>query len=152
MARINHVKLVSPEPEAVAAFLREVAEIPAGFPIPPAERVPDRVTAAQSEPAAPGVVAMAEIARARGADDSGGVIVGDEKSRQFQVLRGPDAHLWSVAIGIRDLEGAHRRAQDRGLPVSEIAVVPFGAGQFVRYFFVRVGGLLFELMRVEREA
>jgi hypothetical protein len=152
MARINHVKLVSPEPEAVDAFLREVAEIPAGFPLPAAERVPDPVTAAQSKPAAPGVVTLADVARARGADGSGGVIVGDEKSRQFQVLRGPDAHLWSVAIGIRDLEAAHRRARDRGLPVSDIDVVPFGAGQCVRYFFVRVGGLLFELMRVEKQA
>ena len=151
MGRINHVKLVSPEPEAVDAFLREVAEIPAGFPLPPAARVSDSVTTAQHEPAATGLVTMADVARARGADGTGGVIVGDEKSRQFQVLRGPEGRLWSVAIGIRDLEGAHRRAAERGLPVSEIGVVPFGEGTNVRYFFARVGGILFELMRVEKD-
>jgi hypothetical protein len=148
MARIHHVKLVSPEPEAVDVFLREVAEIPAGFPLPPAERIPDSVTADQGAPGLPGELSMADVARARWADGTGGLIVGDEKSRQFQV-RGPDAHLWSVAIGIRDLEGAHRRALARGLPATPIGVVPFGEGQQVRFFFVRAGGILFELMRVE---
>jgi len=38
--RINHVKIVSPEPEAVDRFLREVLEVPAGWPIPAGKPVP----------------------------------------------------------------------------------------------------------------
>ena len=34
MDRLNHVKIVSPEPEAVDRFLREVLEVPAGWPLP----------------------------------------------------------------------------------------------------------------------
>src|SRR4029434_7252193 len=39
MDRINHVKIVSPEPEAVDRFLREVLEIPEGWRIPGARHV-----------------------------------------------------------------------------------------------------------------
>ena len=34
MDRINHVKIVTPEPEAVDRFLREVLEMPEGWTIP----------------------------------------------------------------------------------------------------------------------
>ena len=34
MDRLNHVKIVTPEPEAVDRFLREVLEIPKGWELP----------------------------------------------------------------------------------------------------------------------
>ena len=39
MDRINHVKIVTPEPEAVDRFLREVLEVPEGWKIPGARSV-----------------------------------------------------------------------------------------------------------------
>lgn len=46
-------------------------------------------------------------------------MVGDQESRQFQVLHGDRSHLWSVAIPTRDLEGARQWCVDRGIPVTE---------------------------------
>ena len=37
MDRINHVKIVTPEPEAVDRFLREVLDVPEGWVIPGAQ-------------------------------------------------------------------------------------------------------------------
>ena len=39
--RLNHVKIVTPEPEAVDRFLREVLEVPEGWPIPAFKRGTD---------------------------------------------------------------------------------------------------------------
>jgi hypothetical protein len=42
-----------------------------------------------------------------GDDRTGGFITGSTQSRQFQILRGLRAHIWSVALGTRYIEGAH---------------------------------------------
>jgi hypothetical protein len=81
---------------------------------------------------------------------SGGFITGSTESKQFQVLRGPQARIWSVAVGTRNLERAHERCAARGIPCSDMQLVPWGDGQGIRAFFAEVGGIVFEVMRVER--
>ena len=51
MDRINHVKVVTPEPELVDAFLREVCDIPEGWPLSPQPSGSPR-TARRSDPVA----------------------------------------------------------------------------------------------------
>ena len=51
MDRINHVKLVTPQPEVVDAFLREVCAVPAGWPLGAQS---DREQLASDAPLGPG--------------------------------------------------------------------------------------------------
>jgi hypothetical protein len=143
MDRLNHVKIVTPEPEAVDRFLREVLEIPAGWPL----RGPKPPGAHPPTPSEP--VTWASITKRRGDDGSGGYITGSTESRQFQILRGPRAQIWSVAIGTRHIERAHQRCRERGIPCSDMELVDWGEKQAVRAFFAEVGGIVFEVMRVE---
>jgi hypothetical protein len=145
MDRLNHVKIVTPDPEAVDRFLREILEVPAGWPIPafepgdtpkypPAERRP---------------VTWESVISRRSDDGSGGFITGSEESKQFQILRGPRPAIWSVAIGTRHIERAHRRCVDAGIPCSEMLLADWTEKDGVRAFFAEVGGIIFEVMRVE---
>jgi len=143
MDRINHVKIVTPEPEAVDRFLREVLEIPEGWEIPGAR--PIRAHA----PVAAGPVTWQSVIARRGDDGSGGYIAGSNESRQFQILRGPRAQLWSIAIGTRHIERAYDRCVERGIPCSDVQLVDWNERDGVRAFFAEVGGILFEVMRVE---
>ena len=88
----------------------------------------------------------------RGDDGSGGFITGSTQSCQFQILRGPRARIWSVAIGTRHIERAHQRCLERGIPCSEMRLFPWNENESVRAFFAEVGGLVFEVMRVEPRA
>src|SRR5262245_39690865 len=146
MDRVNHVKIVTPEPEAVDRFLTEVLEIPKGWTIPGA-----RPVRAHPPPEAHPVTWETVIAR-RGDDASGGYISGSPESRQFQILRGPKAHVWSVAVGTRHIERAHQRCKERGIPCSDLQLVDWNEQDGVRAFFAEVGGILFEVMRVEPKA
>ena len=146
MDRINHVKIVTPEPEAVDRFLREVLEVPEGWKIPSAK--PARVY----PPAPANAVSWESMLSSRGDDGSGGYISGSPESRQFQILRGPRAHIWSVAVGTRHIERAHQRCKDRGIPCSDMQLVDWNERDGVRAFFAEVGGILFEVMRVEPKA
>ncbi len=143
MDRLNHVKIVTPEPEAVDRFLREVLEVPEGWPLPGAEPAP------QYEPVAPRPLDWETILELRGDDGSGGFITGSTESRQFQVLRGPEPRIWSVAVGTRHIERAHQRGKERGIPCSEMQLVDWNERDGVRAFFAEVGGIVFEVMRVE---
>lgn len=143
MDRINHVKIVTPEPEAVDRFLREVLDFPKGWELPGPE------AASRHAPAPPREMTWPNVIRLRGDDGSGGFIAGSSESRQFQILRGPKAHIWSVAVGTRHLERAHQRCVERDIPCSDMQLVPWGDGQGVRAFFAEVGGIIFEVMRVE---
>jgi hypothetical protein len=143
MDRINHVKIVTPEPEAVDRFLREVLDIPKGWELPGKNPALDHPPAPQRE------MTWENVLRVRGDDGSGGFITGSTESRQFQVLRGPEAHIWSVAVGTRNLEQAHQRCVERGIRCSPTELVPWGDGQGIRAFFAEVGGIVFEVMRVE---
>ena len=146
MDRINHVKIVTPEPEAVDRFLREVLEIPEGWKIPgtePARTYPP-------EPAAP--VTWDSVLARRSDEGSGGFITGSPESRQFQILRGARPAIWSIAIGTRHLERAHQRCKERGIPCSELQLVDWNERDAIRAFFAEVGGILFEVLRVEPKA
>lgn len=144
MDRVNHVKIVTPEPEAVDSFLREVLDIPEGWQLPGQQPAKELAPAPQREMTWENVIAI------RGDDGSGGFITGSTDSKQFQVLRGPQAHIWSVAVGTRHLERAHERCMERGIRCSEMQLVPWGDGQGIRAFFAEVGGIVFEVMRVEQ--
>ena len=143
MDRLNHVKIVTPEPEAVDRFLREVLDVPAGWTLPGARPAPCHPPAATREMSWKNVLAI------RGDDGSGGYITGSTESKQFQILRGPEPRIWSVAVGTRQLERAHQRCVERGIPCSDVQLVPWGDGQGIRAFFAEVGGIVFEVMRVE---
>ena len=146
MDRINHVKIVTPEPEAVDRFLREVLEIPEGWKIPGAKAARSHAPA----PAQP--VTWESVMARRGDDGGGGYIAGSSASRQFQILRGPKAHIWSVAVGTRHIERAHQRCKERGIPCSDMQLVDWNERDGVRAFFAEVGGIMFEVMRVEPKA
>ena len=54
-----------------------------------------------------------------------------------------------VAVGTRDVEGAHARCVEQGIACTELDVTPWGDGGSIRFFFAEVGGIVFEVMRVE---
>ena len=146
MDRINHVKIVTPEPEAVDRFLREVLELPEGWTIPGAKAV------RAHPPAKAAPVTWATVLARRGDDGSGGYITGSPESRQLQILRGPEPRIWSVAVGTRHIERAHQRCLERGILCSDLQLVDWNERDGVRAFFAEVGGILFEVMRVEPKA
>ena len=143
MDRINHVKIVTPEPEAVDRFLREVLELPEGWTIPGAKR------AQAHAPVKASPVTWESVSARRGDDGSGGFITGSPESRQFQILRGEEPHIWSIAVGTRHIERAHERCRERGIRCSDMQLVDWNERDGVRAFFAEVGGILFEVMRVE---
>lgn len=149
MDRINHVKIVTPDPDAVDRFLREVVDIPEGWPLGQ-QGGSARTGAEVRSPArdAAGQFTAEAVAEFRGAEGTGGRITGSTESRQFQILRGDRAHIWGVAIGTRHLERAHQRCVDRGIPCTEPALTGWGEAG-IRYFFAEVGGVVFEVMRAE---
>jgi hypothetical protein len=140
MDRLDHVKIVSPDPAAIDRFLREVLDIPEGWaigPNPPAAEPSGRTLTIEG------------VLEFRGADDIGsGFITGSTQSRQFQVFRGERPQIWAVAIGTRHLERAYERCVERGIPCTEPSPTSWGEGT-VRFFFAEVGGIVFEVMRAE---
>jgi hypothetical protein len=148
--RINHVKIVSPDPAAVDRFLQEVVQLPEGWPLgsldgyrPPAE-VPSPARAANGE------LTMESIMAFRGETQvTGGYIVGDTSSRQFQIFQGDEPKVWGVAIGTRDLEGAHARCVEGGIPCTDLQLTEWHDGGSIRFFFAEVGGIVFEVLRAE---
>jgi hypothetical protein len=151
MDRVNHVKIVTPDPGAVRAFLTEVLDIPDGWhlgdvPAPPPEVVgPARN--ADGTFTLDGLFTWNGLA---GGESPGGMIVGSEASRQFQIFHAPEPKIWGVAVGTRHIERAHDRCIERGLPCSEIRGTAWGQdGGGIRFFFVEVGGVVFEVMRIE---
>jgi hypothetical protein len=152
MDRINHVKIVSPDPAAVDRFLREVVDIPEGWPLgsldgyePPAEvRGPSRETDA--------ALTMEGIMAFRGETQTmGGFITGDASSRQFQIFQGDQPKVWGVAIGTRDLERAHERCVENEIPCTDVQLTEWHDGGSIRFFFAEVGGIVFEVLRAEAQ-
>jgi catechol 2,3-dioxygenase-like lactoylglutathione lyase family enzyme len=148
---INHVKIVTPDPEAIDRFLREVVEFPEGWQY---GSVAEDGGAAQASPAAsdtavPSDASMLDRALElqRGGMD-GGFVTGSARSKQFQIRRGEQAAVWAIALGTRYVERAHQRCVELHIPCTDINVVPWGEGN-LRVFFAEVGGVVFEVMRVE---
>ena len=151
MDRVNHVKIVSPDPAAIETFLTQVLDIPAGWPLGELGPAPE-VTVPSPARDADGTFTMDAVNRFRGSSAeglSGGVIVGDASSRQFQVFQGSKPHIWAVAVGTRHLERAHDRCEERGIACTPLQKTPWGEGA-IEFFFAEVGGILFEVMRAER--
>ena len=149
MNRLNHVKIVSTDPEAVDRFLRLVAEVPAGWPLGEPHA---RAAAPPGAPLAAATLTNDDVVAVRGTSQSNGFIAGDEKSRQFQVLRGDASRIWGIAIGTRDVARAHQLCLANGFEASPIDVTPWSPGQAVRFFFAKAGGVMFEVMSVEQTA
>jgi hypothetical protein len=144
--RLNHVKIVTPDPDAIDRFLREVVEIPEGWQLgeigPAAREVPSAARDAD------GIFTTESVLAFGGASGLGGRITGSTESRQFQILQGDKAHVWSVAIGTRHIERAYERCLARRIACTEPDLTRWGdAG--IRYFFAEVGGIVFEVMRAE---
>lgn len=140
MDRLNHVKIVTPDPAAVDRFLREVLDVPEGWQLgqlPPA-----------SVGGSEGPLSSQRVESVRGNAVLNGFITGSTESRQFQIAQGDQARIWAVAIGTRHLERAHERCVQRGISCTEPAVAEWGDSS-VRFFFAEVGGILFEVMRAE---
>jgi catechol 2,3-dioxygenase-like lactoylglutathione lyase family enzyme len=149
MDRINHVKIVTPDPEAIDRFLREVVHVPEGWRLGDAPESPAPAPVLSPARDANGEFTVDSVHEFRGASGLGGLITGSVESRQFQILRGERAHIWGVAIGTRDLEGAHERCVAAGIPCTDPGLTPWASGGSIRFFFAEVGGVVFEVMRAE---
>lgn len=147
MNRLNHVKIVSTDPEAVDRFLRLVAEVPAGWPL---GEKPARPAAPPGPTLARPTLTNDDVFSVRGSSQTNGFIAGDEKSRQFQILRGDASRIWGIAIGTRDVARAHKLCLEHGFEASPIDTTPWSPGQAVRFFFAKAGGVMFEVMSVEQ--
>ncbi|HSS11567.1 MAG TPA: VOC family protein [Acidimicrobiales bacterium] len=160
MDRINHVKIVTPQPDAIDHFLREVLDIPEGWSLGDAGDAGDAGEARDAQRHERAVISPARGADGRftaesvqtfqGASGFGGRITGSTESRQFQILRGDRAHIWAVAVGTRHLERAHARCIEQGIPCTEPRLTAWGSSG-IRFFFAEVGGIVFEVMRAEPE-
>jgi len=163
--RINHVKVVTPEPELVDAFLREVTDVPAGWPLGGSAA---RDPLPPDAPLGPGgELTMDDVmqrlnaggdARGDAGGDAGGggggefagFITGDATSRQFQIFKSEgNAAFWAVCIGTRNIEQAWERCKARGVPATPITVADWNERDNIRNFFCMVGGVTFEVIRVE---
>ena len=146
MDRLNHVKIVTPDPAAVDRFLREVVDIPEGWELGKLEPAPPDVRSPARGP--DGQFDSESVMAFRAGRGLGGMITGSTESRQFQIFQGDQPHIWAVAIGTRDLERAHVRCLERDVPCTEIQVSPWSDGT-IRFFFAEAGGIVFEVMRIE---
>jgi hypothetical protein len=146
MDRLNHVKILSPDPAAVEAFLTVVLDVPAGWSMGPivGDAPVDTPSPARD---ANGAFTIDSVIDFRGVD-RGGVIAGSTESRQVQILKSDRAAIWAVAVGTRNLEQAHARARARGIQCTELGFTQWGDGG-ARYFFAEVGGVVFEVLRIE---
>src|SRR5262249_253517 len=83
-----------------------------------------------------------------GPPDPVGFLVGDGTSRGVQIVQADEARIWSVAIGTRDAEGARARAAAVGLPCTDVRDGAWGDDGTVTFFYAEVGGVVFEVLRV----
>ncbi len=144
-SRINHVKLVSPQPELINAFLTQVCDIPEGWPLGPGG---DAV--GPDVPLGPGGdLPMEAIGARRQTSGERGFIAGDPTSRQFQIFAGSTADFWAICISTRYIEDVYERAKARAVPCTPITVADWNEHDNIRNFFCIVGDLMWEIIRVE---
>jgi hypothetical protein len=82
-----------------------------------------------------------------GGESPAGFIVGNAQTREFQLVAGEDPHISGVAIGTRDVEGAHDRCRVFGALCTDIHEHEWGDGT-ITFFYAEVGGIVFEIMRI----
>jgi hypothetical protein len=148
--RVNHVKLITPAPAEVDAFLREVCEIPAGWPL--GDQTGFEPLGPDSPLGPGGSLSADALFERRGTTATDGFITGDPQSRQFQILRSTQSAFWAICISTRHIERAHERCRQRGIPATPITVADWNEHDDIRNFFCVVGGLMFEVIRVEPKA
>jgi hypothetical protein len=148
MDRINHVKIASPDPAAIDAFLREVVDIPAGWSLGEVGRLSPRSAVSPARDDRGEFTRDAVLAFRGGPSDPVGFIVGDAQSRGIQLVQAETPRIWAVAIGTRDVEGAHRRCAERDIPTTELRDADWGDDQSITFFYAEVGGIVFEIMRI----
>jgi hypothetical protein len=145
-SRINHVKLITPQPEVVDAFLREVCDLPEGWSLGVGSSVPVSPDAPLGEG---GHLTWTDLGERRRVSGERGFIAGDSISRQFQILEGGPASFWAICISTRHIEEVYERCQQRGIPCTEVTVADWNERDNIRNFFCVVAGLMFEIIRVE---
>ncbi len=148
MDRINHVKIVTPDPVAVDTFLREVMDFPQGWNLEEPPPSGGEIVGPARNP--DGTLSLDGVMAWRGEGTGGGVITGSPESRQFQIFAAAEPKIWSVALGTRNIERAHERCLERGLPCTELNVTGWH-DRGIQFFFVEVGGIVFEVMRIQDE-
>jgi hypothetical protein len=146
--RINHVKIATPDPEGVRRFLLEVVDIPDGWSIGAPESLRAREVMSPARDGQGEFTRSAVLAFRGGPPEPVGLLVGDGTSRGVQVVLADEPRIWSVAIGTRDVEGAHARATAAGLPCTELRDGAWGDDGAVTFFYAEVGGVVFEVLRV----
>ena len=149
MDRLNHVKIVTPDPAAVDRFLREVVDIPEGWPLGQLGPAPSDVRSPARGP--DGEFDAASVGAFRGTMAANGFITGSTQSRQFQIFQGERPHIWAAAIGTRNLDQAYERCLERGIPCTPPEHAPWSDGG-IRFIFAEVGGIVFEVMQIVPDA
>lgn len=156
-SRLNHIKIVCPNPQIVNAFLTQVCDFPEGWALD--GFLGGGVSAKPVSPEEPlgpgGAVAMEDVQATRGYDGpgaGGGFIAGDASSRQFEILSGEPAAVWVPCISTRYIDDVFERAVARGVQCTPITVVDFNERDDIRNFFCIVDGITFEVIRVEPKA
>jgi len=149
--RIQHIKLVAPNPAVVRAFLTQVCEIPEGDEFAPEGRErPDPIPVDQPLGPGEGTLTLQDITdqlATEGPGTGGFHIVGDTASRQFQIRSGAPGDVWAIVIASRDVEAVRARAEARGIVCSPIEDYSIGLPQDDRAFFCIVEGITFEVIQ-----
>lgn len=149
--RIQHLKLVAPNPAVVRAFLTQVCEIPDGEEFALEGRAhPDPMPADQPLGPGEGTLTMQDITDELASEGPGTgdfFIVGDTASRQFQIRSGAPGGVWAIVIASRDVASVRARAEARGIVCSPIEDYSIGLPQDDRAFFCIVEGITFELIQ-----
>ena len=143
-SRLNHVKIVTPQPDLVDAFLREVCDIPEGWPLGEGSQ-----RLAEGSPLGPGGELPNSALDDRRTMTGPGFLTGTPESRQFQIFQGEPAGHWAVCISTRYVEDVHAKAIARGVPCTALQVADWNERDNIRFFFCIVAGLMFEVIRVE---
>src|SRR6185437_16881084 len=99
-----------------------------------------------------GTLSWPDVIAFRAGSNDDGFITGSPRSVQFQVYPGKVPHIWGIAIGTRHVERAYERCLARGIPCTDIQLVPWTDGGGIRAFFAEVAGIIFEVLRVEESA
>jgi len=150
-SRIQHIKLIVPNPAVVRAFLTQVCEIPDGEEFAPEGR--DRTDPIPlDQPLGPGGEITLEkdinpTLATEGPGTGDFFIIGDISSRQFQIRSGAPGDVWAIVLASRDVEAVRERALARGIVCSPIEDYSIGLPQDDRAFFCIVEGITFEILQ-----
>jgi len=149
--RIQHIKLIAPNPAVVRAFLTQVCDIPEGEEFA-REGNEQPAPIPIDQPLGPGgEITLEKDINAKLATEGPGTgeffIIGDISSRQFQIRSGAPGDVWAIVIASRDVAAVRERAIARGVACSPIEDYSIGLPQDDRAFFCIVEGITFEIIQ-----